>query len=153
MGGSRILDWGGATYWRAVGQSSMSGPKPFIMLAGWGGPWPLGPPPLDPPMAHSGFSIVTPLYCFLSMGGSRGGAKGPWPPPIRQHYKGFWPPYRRLTDRSSIRGPPQSKILDPPMLTRQVDEAVRISKLQPSSILNSKSEINHAPLNRILIKK
>ena len=38
-------------------------------------------------------------------------------------------------------------------LTRQVDEAVRISKLQPSSILNSKSEINHAPLNRILIKK
>ena len=38
-------------------------------------------------------------------------------------------------------------------LTRQVDEAVRISKLQPSSILNSKSEINHAPLNRISIKK
>ena len=38
-------------------------------------------------------------------------------------------------------------------LTRQVDEAIRISKLQPSSILNSKSEINHAPLNRILIKK
>ena len=38
-------------------------------------------------------------------------------------------------------------------LTRQVDEAVRISKLQPSSILNSKSEINHAPLNRILVKK
>ena len=38
-------------------------------------------------------------------------------------------------------------------LTRQVDEAVRISKLPPESILNSKSEINHAPLNRISIKK
>ena len=38
-------------------------------------------------------------------------------------------------------------------LTRQVNEAVRISKLPPSSVLNSKSEINHAPLNRISIKK
>ena len=38
-------------------------------------------------------------------------------------------------------------------LTRQVDEAVRISRLPPESILNSKSEINHAPLNRISIKK
>ena len=44
-----------------------------------------------------------------------GGGQGAMAPPIRQRYKGFWAAYRRLTDRLSIRGPPQSKILDPPM--------------------------------------
>ena len=38
-------------------------------------------------------------------------------------------------------------------LTRQVNEAVRISKLPPSAVLNSKSEFNRAPLIRITINK
>ena len=38
-------------------------------------------------------------------------------------------------------------------LTRQVNEAVRINNLPVNSVLNSKSEFNHAPLNRIYIKK
>ena len=46
-GHGRFQDFGlgGATYWLAVGQSSIRGPKAFIMLADWGGPWPRGPPP------------------------------------------------------------------------------------------------------------
>ena len=38
-------------------------------------------------------------------------------------------------------------------LTRQVNEAVRISRLPSSSVLNSKNEFNRAPLNRISINK
>ena len=38
-------------------------------------------------------------------------------------------------------------------LSRQVNEAVRINNLPVNSVLNSKSEFNHAPLNRISIKK
>ena len=38
-------------------------------------------------------------------------------------------------------------------LSRQVNEAVRINNLPADSVLNSKSEVNHPPLNRILVKK
>ena len=38
-------------------------------------------------------------------------------------------------------------------LTRQVDEATRIANSQPGSLLNSKREYNHPPLNRITVAK
>ena len=49
--------------------------------------------------------------------GGRGGVTRPWPPPIGQDFKGyrttFWPSSRAF----SIRYPPQSKILEPPMIS------------------------------------
>ena len=60
--------------------------------------------------------MMSTLIVASPKGGSRGVGQGAMPPPqIRQHYRGFWATYQRLTDRSSIRGPPQSKILEPPM--------------------------------------
>ena len=38
-------------------------------------------------------------------------------------------------------------------LTRQADEAVRISKRTKSEILNSKNEFNHPPIARITVER
>ena len=43
------------------------------------------------------------------------------------------------------------KFMDP--LSRQVDEGIRIVKVNPSLILNSKSEFNHPPITRIKIDR
>lgn len=43
------------------------------------------------------------------------------------------------------------KFMDP--LSRQVDEGIRIVKVNPSLILNSKSEFNHPPITRIRIDR
>ena len=38
-------------------------------------------------------------------------------------------------------------------LSRQADEAVRIANLNPSSLINCKSEFNHPPINRVKVHR
>ena len=54
------------------------------------------------------------------MGGSRGGAKGPWPPQSANIIKGFGPHIDDCPTARQYVAPPQSKILDPPMDYRRI---------------------------------
>ena len=59
----------GATYWRAVGQSSICGSKPLIMFANWvGGAWPLPSPWIRPCLHCTALSVwpqpLTPKWTF-----------------------------------------------------------------------------------------
>ena len=76
----------------------------------------------------SGCHVRKIVEAELPKGGSKGGATGPWPPPIGQDFKANMATFLPASRASSIRGPPQSKILEPPIeLTRkQKNEVVTL---------------------------